>query len=378
MSKYQTICHITTGHSPLDDRVFYKEVNSLRRKYQNVSIIAPNRQNIKEKDGVKFYLYSETRYFSNIVKAYKLARTIRADLYHIHDFELLPLAIILKYKYGKKVIYDVHETYYWFFIEFSKHSRIITLFPALFAQTLEWLGCLFMDWVITVTPWLARKLRPYCKNLSVIYNYPVLSIFPENRINMEKYKDPIILYHGHISPARNITVIVKAMKYVKEHFTNAKLLLVGNITGKYRAELDSIIETEDLDGYIEFRNRIPFYEVPSLLKSTALGVSSMAPNGYFKRSIQIKPFEFMSMGIPVLGCRVPSNEIFIEKIGSGLIVDPPTAEKLGEQIGRILGHLEIAEDMGRKGKRSVKQNYNWQKMEPILYQIYDDVLSREG
>jgi len=100
----------------------------------------------------------------------------------------------------------------------------------------------------------------------------------------------------------------------------------------------------------------------------------MMPNESFKRSIQIKPFEFMCVGIPVLGCRVPSTEIFIEKTGSGMLVDPPTAENLGKTVNYLLKNPKVMEQMGKHGKKAVSEKYNWLAMEERLLCIYDKVL----
>jgi len=373
-----SICHVTIGHSPTDDRIFYKEVLTLRKKYSNLHIVAPDRQHYKEKDGVIFHLFREGKYRHNFHKAYDLALKVNADIYHFHEFEMLPWAMALKYKYKKKVIYDAHESIFWYFIEFSRHSILITLFPAIMAQLLEWLGCLFMDHVITVTPWVAKSLRPFSrKGLTILYNYPVLKYFPENSINRTSLNHPVILYHGQLSLARNIPVIVAAMKYVKPHFPDAKLLLVGNSSDTFKKTLMAIIKSEKLEQNVEFKKRVAFSEVPNLLTQANIGISSMSPNQSFKRSIQIKPFEFMIMGIPVLGCRVPSTERYVEKVGSGLLIDPPTAENLGQGINKILSDEDLALSMGKKGKKAVKEQYNWSAMEPILYQVYRQIINIE-
>jgi len=111
-----------------------------------------------------------------------------------------------------------------------------------------------------------------------------------------------------------------------------------------------------------------------LIQSATLGLSSMMPNESFKRSIQIKPFEFMCLGIPVLGCRVPSTEMYIEQTGSGMLVDPPAAENLGAIIIDLLSHPDIMQQMGERGRQAVREQFNWSKMKEPLFKIYEQVL----
>lgn len=82
----------------------------------------------------------------------------------------------------------------------------------------------------------------------------------------------------------------------------------------------------------------------------------------------------MAMGIPVLGCRVPSIEFYVEETGAGIIVDPVTPENLGIILNDLLAHPEKRVEMGRNGRRTVTEKYNWNVMEKCLFSIYDKLL----
>jgi glycosyltransferase involved in cell wall biosynthesis len=369
-----SICHVTIGHSPTDDRIYYKEVLTLSKWFRHISLIAPNRGCPKPVAGIFLHLFNDNGNLKNLFHAYQLAKKVRADLYHIHEFEFLPFALVLKYKYGKKIIYDAHETIYFFFTEFSRHSKWFTFIPAVIAQALEW-GCsLFTDYVIAVTPWVAKGFKPFHKKITLIYNYPIVPMFDQPVPKQVDQTGPIILYHGQLVPARNIHVMVEAMRHVKISFPAARLVIVGSITPHYREQLDQIVKRYNLKDVVEFRPLIPYTEVPRLISAATIGLSSMCPNESFKRSIQIKPFEFMSAGIPVLGCQVPSTEIYIEQTGSGMLVDPPTPKQLAEIIMLLLSKPELRQKMGANGKRAVREHYNWSTMEEPLEQIYRQVL----
>ena len=374
MSGKVSICHITVGHNPLDDRIFYKELRSLSQKYSSVYLVAPDRQEVEQSDGVRFVLFREKGFLRNLISAYRKAKQIHADLYHVHEFELLPFALILRYKYRRKVIYDAHETIFYFFTEFSRRSILFAFFPALFAQALEWLCSHFVDHIITVTPWIAQGFRPFHKKVSLVYNYPNLEFFSGVKRELAPQNKPIILYHGQIVQARNIDVIVESVLYVKEKFPSVKLLIVGSVVDWYYEYLQNIVKRDNLEEVVEFRDRVPFDKIPQLIAGATIGLSSMSPNESFKRSIQIKPFEFMSMGVPVLGCRVPSTEIYIEKPGAGVLVDPPTPGNLGRAIIDLLDNPEKMKTMGEKGRKAVSERYNWKRTEPTLLKVYEEVL----
>ena len=364
------ICHITLGHNPTDDRIFYKEILSLKKRYNDITIIAPERTPPDPKYGVMYKAFQNTGVFSSLFTVYKLAKKERADLYHFHEFEFLPFALFLKYKYKRKVIYDAHETIFWFFIDFSRHSKWITFLPALIAHTMELICSAFMDYIVAtifVAPWF----RPFKKRFAKLYNYPVLSFFGNQLADVGRQSNPIILYHGQLVPARKIDLMITAMKYVKPEFPDARLLIVGSAKEEYKAELDRLIDENRFQDVVELRPPVPYESIPDLLRTACIGFSSLTPNESFRHSLQIKPFEFMAMGIPVLGCRVPSIEFYVEQTGAGVIVDPVTPEKLGKILNDLLAHPEKRLEMGINGHKAVTEKYNWNVMEKRLYSIYE-------
>lgn len=364
-----SICHITIGHNPTDDRIFHKEIYSLIKEFSPVYIIAPDREKINDKNQVNFILFKEKGILRNIISAYKLSKKINAEIYHIHEFELLSVALILKYKYHKKIIYDAHETLYYYFKESSNHAKPIGIFIAFLAQIFEWACSLKADYVIKASPWI----RTFNKKSSVIYNFPVPELFLNQPLK-EKNNQKIIIYHGQLSPIRKIETMIEAMKFLTKEFTDVKLILIGVISESYKEKLMKIIKDNKLYYNVEIRKPIPHSKIPELLNSVSVGLTTMFPNESLKKAIELKSFEYMIMGIPVVGCRVQSAEIFIERNNAGLLIDPPTAENLGNAILYLLKNPSKCKELGENGKNSVLSEYNWYNMEEKLLRIYRELI----
>jgi hypothetical protein len=103
------ICHFSTVHSIWDTRVFQRECVSLAKKHQ-VTLIA-----IGEKSGlikgVKKPNFFFKRFTLTAFHVFKEALFTDADIYHIHDAEMIPYGIVLALN-GKQVVYDIHENTY--------------------------------------------------------------------------------------------------------------------------------------------------------------------------------------------------------------------------------------------------------------------------
>ena len=107
------VCILTTVHPPFDIRIFHKQAKTLARAGYDVTLLAQHDKN-EVVDGVKIIALPKsqnrfTRIFGLTWRAFRLALKQRADVYHFHDPELLPIGVILKLFTRAKVIYDVHE-----------------------------------------------------------------------------------------------------------------------------------------------------------------------------------------------------------------------------------------------------------------------------
>ena len=95
-------------------RVFHREATSLARAGYEVILVAANAR-AETVQGVRIIPLPEKRtlfqrYVCNNVCCLWQGLRIRADVYHFHDPELIPVGMLLRLL-GKRVIYDAHEDY---------------------------------------------------------------------------------------------------------------------------------------------------------------------------------------------------------------------------------------------------------------------------
>jgi len=94
------ICHITTVHPPFDVRIFHKECKTLVKAGYEVFLIA---QHDKEEIVDEVEIIPLPRVKSRLkrmvilpAKTFLKALRLKADIYHFHDPELLPIGVLLK------------------------------------------------------------------------------------------------------------------------------------------------------------------------------------------------------------------------------------------------------------------------------------------
>src|SRR5215472_2771360 len=108
------VVHMTSVHSALDHRIFNKECRALARAGFDVTVVGPYPQDIvRERVRIKSVSKSPRRLLRMTHTAWRVymeAERQAADIYHFHDPEMIPLALLLRAR-GKKVVYDIHEDY---------------------------------------------------------------------------------------------------------------------------------------------------------------------------------------------------------------------------------------------------------------------------
>ncbi|MFD1707478.1 glycosyltransferase family 4 protein [Siminovitchia sediminis] len=364
------ICHLTSVHHYNDTRIFIKECKSLAEAGYEVHLIAPDAPNVIKEGvcihGVKKESGSRLKRMTKTVKrVLEKGLELDADVYHFHDPELLPIALKLK-KIGKKVIYDVHE---------DVPKQILTkkwlpkVFHKIVANTFEKYenyAALNFDYIITSTPYIRDRFLKLGCNVKDIKNYPILKEL-ENVDKTWLKKKNSVCYVGGITVARGIKQIIEAIQIAN----NVKLLLAGNFA--YSTEKEMV---KSLPGWskVQELGYLSRAEVKEVYSNSIAGIVVLHPTSNYLMSLPIKMFEYMSAGIPVIASNFPLWKNIIEKYECGICVDPLNPKELGNAIQWIKDNPQMAEEMGKNGRRAIERKYNWEIESQELVKIYKKLL----
>ena len=174
------ICHMTTVHPAKDARIFYRMSRALAERGYTVTLIAPESS---EDALVRMSTWNTQIGRAKRTKRFDLALRAalaeRADIYHFHDPELIPLGLLLKVlRPSAAIVYDVHEDYpammrvkYWI----PEPLRPLMAQAAHLANTAAGV-CL--DGIVVADPNVQQDFQRVALHKSIVYyNFPVLSLF---------------------------------------------------------------------------------------------------------------------------------------------------------------------------------------------------------
>jgi len=362
------VCILTTVHPPFDDRIFHKEAKTLVKAGYDVVLIA---QHNKEEivDGVRIVPLPKPRNrFERMTKVvwklFKLALKEKADVYHFHDPELIPVGLGLRL-FGKKVIYDVHEdvpqqilTKDWI------GNSIVRKIISLFFKGFENLSCAFFNGIVAATPDIAKKF-PSQKTIT-LRNFPILELIDKAKpININKQR-PIIIYAGGLTKIRGIKEIIQAMEFVGE---KAELWLLG----KWESE-EFKKECESLKGwrYTKYLGLKPLEEVYMYLKCADIGLHCVCRIKRYMMGLPIKVFEYAVARLPII---ISDSAYWKNKFGEcALFVNPYDPKEIAEKILYFLNNPDKAKKLGDNGRKLVEEKYSWEIESQKLIDLYKEIL----
>ena len=367
----KTVCILTCVHPVFDIRIFHKQAKSLSKAGYKVTLIAPHTQS-EVVEGINIIPIEKPLNFLDWVlkkmwKFWRKAVNQKADIYHFHDIELIPIGLLLKLQ-GKKVIYDSHEDAPQQILQrqyLSKHwiAKKLRIILAWIFKIFENFAAKQFDIIITATPFIRDRFKKIGCNAIDVNNFPILSELHIPNIDWSK-KECAVCYVGGISEIRGIYEMIDAIDQ-----TNAKLLLAGSIpTSIYdrASNLSGWSKVEAL-GYI---NRD---EVKEVLSRSMAGLVLLHPTSHHIDSQPIKMFEYMSAGIPIIASDFPLWKEIIEENQCGICVDPLDPQAIAQAIEYITTHLNEAKQMGENGRKAVEEKYNWTREEDKLLLLYKEL-----
>ncbi|MFT6716743.1 MAG: glycosyltransferase involved in cell wall biosynthesis, partial [Saprospiraceae bacterium] len=288
---------------------------------------------------------------------------VDAEVYHLHDPELLRIALKLKRK-GKIVIYDAHEDLprqilgkYWI----PKMLRKLLSYS--FEQYEDYI-VKRLDAVVAATPFIKERFEKINKNVIDVNNYPILV---KDEVKQLQSKGNYLCYAGGISANRGILDLIKAMDLLPD----LKLKLAGRYSPEeFRKEL-TLVEGW---GSVEELGYITRQEIRQLIKGSIVGLVTLKPLPNYLDSLPIKMFEYMYEGIPVIASNFPLWKKIVEGNKCGVCVNPESPKEIAEAVKMFVENPNMAAEMGKNGREMVWNKYNWTIEEGKLIALYKSLL----
>jgi len=373
INKSIKVCILTSVHYAIDIRIFHKEAKSLVNAGYDVILIGQYERNTTI-SGMKLVALRKptsrfTRFFFTTLKVFFRALRQKADIFHLHDPELIPIGLLLKIL-GKKVIYDVHEDYGKSILSKFYIPKYLRKIASQLSDLIEKFASTFFDGIVGATDAISEKFAHTGKSIA-IRNFPILSKFANVALPPKVDNSFNIIYAGVLVEDRGISEIVKAMEHLSSS-NNIKLTLCGKFVPEEYEEKVKVLNGFERTEYLGWVDQ---EDVWVRLMKANVGIICCRPIPNAIKAQPNKMFDYMAAGLPIIASNFPLWEDIIKESACGITVDPLNPKEIAKAIQYLKENPDEARKMGENGRKAVLGKYNWQNEEKKLLKLYRDLIT---
>lgn len=390
------ICFLSDTHGLYDDRIYWKEAISLKKADYEVwhIFVGDKKEKGITKEGIHYIgliqkTFSKKRITNYLLKKIspgdlhndilKEAAKVNADVYHLHDLKLNRIGRKLKKLPQKpKIIYDVHEPNQENILDYFETKGIFNFLKKIYANYIyrwELEKSKKYDFIIATEENICNRFRQVLPNnkVDIIYNFTNLQ---DERLNLEfGNKEFDAIYCGGITKFRGAWQILQAAKIAKVKKADLKLLFLGFwFPSELKDKMLNYIRENNLTENVILHENVPYSQVSDFYNKSRIGLGIFLPIRTHKIILQIKIFEYMNFGMPIIGSNFGHINNYINDDNTGISINPEKPEEIADAIIELLNNTKMYHQCSINGMKAVDEKYNWGVMEEKLLGIYRKVL----
>lgn len=360
----------------MDVRIFIRECCCLAKAGYDVHlVISADRPSVKH--GVQIHPLKRPR--SRLLRmlwmpwvALRTALKTKADIYHYHDPELLPVGFVLRWILRQRVVYDIHES----------NRRLILSKPYLSpflarmaAAAFRWCErCLIAGQALIV----ANKncLADYPRRAYLVQNFPLLD--PCLKISSRPFDAqelPLLVYVGGVWPTAGSELYVDLAKALAQKGRAFEMQIVGPCTEAHMEHLKHRVAAAGLEGCVHIGGRRDWYEAMELVSRATIGLCLLMPIPNYTTCLATKIVEYMMMGTPVLASNFDAWRELVEGEQVGRMADPTDLDNVLRVCEGMLDDRAQLSAMSQRAIEAVRSKYNWQTEFEQLLVCYQQLMS---
>ena len=181
----------------------------------------------------------------------------------------------------------------------------------------------------------------------------------------------VVTFVGAFTDQHDISLLVRAVKLVREARNDVRLLLVGD--GPTRKEVEQLARRLELKEDVVFAGRVPHGVVPKILAASDVAVAPLTRSATVQEMIPLKVLEYWAMARPVVTTKAGVGGIPEAQNEQNVLIVNEESGSMAEGIVRILDDRELAARLGENGRSETERKYNWQNVanqtETVLAQL---------
>lgn len=292
------------------------------------------------------------------------ALRVKANVYHIHDPELLLSAWLLRLR--APVVYDIHEDYVTSIEQKTWLPRLARGPLAALCGRAEALASVPCARVIAERYYASRF-----PGALPILNYPTSALYRSGAGFDANSRH--LLYTGNVSLDRGAEHMARMLLA----HGDVELTMVGRCSPAVAAAVRRVAggRADDLTLVGEARY-VPFEEIVGHYRHGGwlAGLALFPDTPHYREKELTKFFEYMAFGLPIIASDFPAWRRLIADQGVGLCVDPEDMDAVADAIETLRNEPARAQAMSERGRELAATRYNWESEGRRLTEFYEQLV----
>jgi|GEM_PF-1489532 len=356
------ICFVTSMHGWNDDRIFERAAVGLASLGHEVTYVAPAPKDMVA-EGVRIKAIPQRPRLQKHLKgpreAYNAMKEIEADLYYFHN----PNMMFQMRKWARKghsVIADIHENYE-VRVDALPLPKWLRKIAVKQYRKFENRICGSYRGLTVVTESMKKKMEPSGVPILVLDNVPSLKRLEKIKLSETKSARPTIITSGNNSPARNCMKAVEALPEIVKAIPNVEMKFVGKFSPpSYEQELINKAASLGVSDHLKTEGMMPWLENFKRISSAHIGCVFYDDNLNNRVTLPNRLYEYMYVGLAVLGEEFPEVKKVVDKTGCGATVNSQSPTDIAEKAISLLQSPEKLNKAMQNSRQAVLNTYNFE------------------
>ena len=312
-------------------------------------------------------------YFSLVRKMMKNLNDFKPDIITSTDLDMLPMAVLGKFFFRTRLVYDVHE--HWPLMEYNQSKPL-----GVFTDYLENLLLPAVDGVVTISDMLGSRYNKSGKDTTVLRTAPFLedvnklNFTPRDKIREElgvKSDNVLIGYMGSLMPDKGIGMMVESFSelYKQNPETKIRFIIIGG-PAKFLSELKDLGVKLGGDKIITFKDFVKHEEIHNYFGALDLSIIQYSSVPWANLAMAHKIIEGFAYGVPVIVKNFKERSDFVRRHKSGFVFSDAEPKMVAKAISSLVDSKLISK-LGRNAKREFENVLCWEKQVDELTKMID-------
>jgi glycosyltransferase involved in cell wall biosynthesis len=223
--------------------------------------------------------------------------------------------------------------------------------------------------VVTPSPYLLEKMKPYREDLRIIPNGLNLQSYPTK---IRSRPQPRLVWLRAFHSIYNPTLAPRVLSLLTNEFPDISLVMVGPDKDGSLSRTQELASQLGLADLVSFPGKIPKEVVPLWLQKGDIFLNTTNVD-----NTPVSVIEAMACGLCIVSTDVGGIPYLLEPEHDALLVPPDDAAAMAKAVHRILTESGLAENLSHHARQKA-EGFDWPVILPQWEELFAEVGERQA